>query len=58
MLRDMTLLKFDDAAASQIYTSENNETIHISQFSDDYTQPIGDPHRKLAQVLGRHTGFQ
>lgn len=63
MLRDMTLFKDDDHKAYLIYTSENNETIHISQLSDDYTQPIGEPHRILvhmvreAPVIFKQNGF-
>ncbi len=51
MLRDMTLFKDDDGKAYLIYTSENNETIHISLLSDDYTKPVGEPHRILVHMV-------
>ena len=39
--RDMTLFVDDDGNAYQIYASEENETLHISQLSDDYLSPAG-----------------
>ena len=43
MARDMTLFVDDDTqhTAYQIYSSEDNGTLHISQLSDDYTKPAG-----------------
>ena len=41
MARDMTLFVDDDAMAYQIYASEENETLQISQLSDDYLSPTG-----------------
>ena len=39
----MTLFVDDDAqhTAYQIYSSEDNGTLHISQLSDDYNKPAG-----------------
>ena len=50
-LRDMTLFRDDDGRAYLIYTSENNETLHISLLSDDYTEPVGEPHRILIHMV-------
>lgn len=41
MARDMTLFLDDDAKAYHIYSSENNETLHISLLTDDYLKPAG-----------------
>ncbi len=41
MARDMTLFVDDDGTAYQFYSSENNETMHVSQLSDDYLRPAG-----------------
>lgn len=41
MARDMTLFVDDDGTAFQIYASEENGTLHISQLSDDYLRPAG-----------------
>ncbi|MGN8071073.1 glycoside hydrolase family 43 protein [Mucilaginibacter sp. 22184] len=39
MLRDMTLFKDDDGKAYLIYSSENNNTMHVCLLSDDYLTP-------------------
>jgi hypothetical protein len=49
--RDLTLYKDDDGKAYLIYTSENNETIHIAALDDEYLRPIGEPHRILAGMV-------
>ncbi len=41
MARDMTLFVDDDGTAYQFYSSEANETMHVSQLSDDYLRPAG-----------------
>lgn len=41
MSRDMALFKDDDGTAYHIYSSENNETLYISQLTDDYLKPSG-----------------
>jgi len=41
MSRDMTLFKDDDGKAYHVYSSENNETLYISQLTDDYLKPSG-----------------
>jgi hypothetical protein len=41
MSRDMTLFKDDDGKVYHIYSSENNETMYISQLTDDYLKPSG-----------------
>jgi hypothetical protein len=41
MARDMTLFVDDDNSAYQIYSSEENGTLHISQLSADYQKPAG-----------------
>jgi hypothetical protein len=41
MARDMTLFVDDDEVAYQIYASEDNGTLQISQLSDDYLRPAG-----------------
>ncbi|MEJ7681757.1 MAG: glycoside hydrolase family 43 protein [Segetibacter sp.] len=39
MSRDMTLFKDDDNKAYLIYSSENNNTLHVCLLSDDYLSP-------------------
>ena len=39
MARDMTLFKDDDNKAYLIYSSENNNTMHVCLLSDDYLSP-------------------
>jgi beta-xylosidase len=41
MARDMTLFVDDDGKAYEIYASEKNGTLQISQLSDDYLKPAG-----------------
>ncbi len=41
MARDMNLFVDDDGTAYQIYSSEENSTLHISQLSDDYQSYSG-----------------
>lgn len=48
MSRDMTLYQDDDGKAYLITTSENNQTQHISQLSDDFLDTTGHFTRMLA----------
>ncbi|MDO4162816.1 MAG: glycoside hydrolase family 43 protein [Bacteroides sp.] len=41
MSRDQTLFVDDDGLAYHFYSSENNETLYISQLTDDYLRPSG-----------------
>jgi len=41
MSRDMTLFVDDDGTAYQFYASEENQTMHVSQLTDDYLRPSG-----------------
>ena len=41
MARDMTLFVDDDGKAYQLYSSEENSTLHISQLTDDYLSYSG-----------------
>ncbi len=41
MARDMSLFVDDDGAAYQIYSSEENGTLHLSRLSDDYLHSSG-----------------
>lgn len=41
MSRDMTLFKDDDERAYLVYTSENNNTMHVSLLTPDYLAPAG-----------------
>jgi len=47
MARDMTLFVDDDARAYQIYSSEDNATLHISLLTPDYLKPTGRYFRVL-----------
>ena len=47
MARDMTLFVDDDGKAYQFYASEENQTLHVSELTDDYLQPVG----KYARIL-------
>ena len=47
MARDMTLFVDDDARAYQIYSSEDNSTLHISLLTPDYLKPTGRYFRVL-----------
>ena len=42
MSRDMTIFVDDDNKAYQIYSSEENSTLHISQLSEDYLSHSGN----------------
>jgi beta-xylosidase len=48
MSRDMTLYQDDDGKAYLITTSENNQTQHLSQLTDDYLDTTGHFTRILA----------
>jgi beta-galactosidase len=48
MSRDMTLFEDDDRKAYLITTSENNQTQHVSQLTDDYLDTTGHYTRILA----------
>ena len=41
MSRDQTVFVDDDGKAYQLYSSENNATLYISQLTDDYLKPNG-----------------
>jgi beta-galactosidase len=41
MARDMTLFVDDDGKAYQIYSSEGNPTMHVSELTADYLRPAG-----------------
>ncbi|HMD55654.1 MAG TPA: glycoside hydrolase family 43 protein, partial [Phycisphaerae bacterium] len=62
MSRDMNLFVDDDGKAYQIYSSEENGTIQISQLTDDYLKPAGHYIRILpgqfneAPALFKHAG--
>jgi len=47
MSRDMTLFKDDDERAYLVYTSENNNTMHVSLLTKDYLSPAGNWKRIL-----------
>ena len=48
MSRDLTLFKDDDGKAYLITTSENNQTQHVSELTDDYLDTTGHYTRILA----------
>lgn len=48
MARDMTLFVDDDGTAYHIHSSENNQTLHIAQLTDDYQGFTGKYTRALA----------
>jgi hypothetical protein len=48
MSRDMTLYQDDDGKAYLITTSEDNQTQHVSQLTDDYTDTTGRYTRIMA----------
>ena len=62
MSRDMTLFVDDDQKAYQIYSSEENGTIQISELTDDYLKPAGHYIRILpgqfneAPAMFKHDG--
>jgi hypothetical protein len=41
MARDMTLFVDDDGKAYQFYAAEENQTMHVSELSEDYLRPTG-----------------
>jgi Glycosyl hydrolases family 43 len=47
MSRDMTLYKDDNGKAYQVCSSENNQTMHINELTDDYLKPTGNYKRIL-----------
>ena len=47
MSRDMTLFQEKDGTAYHVFSSENNQTMHISLLSDDYLRPSGRVIRTL-----------
>jgi hypothetical protein len=49
MSRDLTLFRDDDEKAYIIYSSENNETLHICQLTDDYLAPTDKYKRILSK---------
>jgi hypothetical protein len=62
MARDMTLFVDENGTAYQIYASEENSTLHISQLSDDYLSHAGRYARVMvsqfreAPALFKHHG--
>lgn len=62
MSRDMTLYKDDDGRAYLVYTSENNNTMHVSLLKDDYLSPAGRwkqiliGRRREAPAVFKHQG--
>jgi len=42
MARDMTLFVDDDGAAYHFYSSEDNQTMHVSKLTADYLRPAGE----------------
>jgi beta-xylosidase len=62
MARDMTLFVDDDGTAYQIYASEDNGTLQVSQLTDDYLRPAGKYVRVLpggfneAPTIFKHAG--
>ena len=60
--RDQTLFQDDDGKAYRVYSSENNDTTHISLLTDDYLKHSGkfarvfEKRRMEAQTLFKHAG--
>ncbi|WP_321996569.1 glycoside hydrolase family 43 protein [Draconibacterium orientale] len=48
MARDMTLFVDDDGTAYHIHSSENNQTLHVAQLTDDYLDFSGKYSRVLS----------
>lgn len=48
MSRDQTVFKDTDGKAYHIYSSENNEAMHVSLLTDDYLKPSGNYRRIFA----------
>lgn len=49
MARDMTIFQDDDGKAYHFYSSEENQTMHICELTDDYLSHTGNDHRILVQ---------
>ncbi|WP_345255362.1 glycoside hydrolase family 43 protein [Flaviaesturariibacter amylovorans] len=47
MSRDMTLFVDDDGTAYHVASSEDNQTLHVSRLTEDYTGFTGEYHRIL-----------
>jgi hypothetical protein len=62
MSRDMTLFKDDDGKAYLVYTSEDNNTMHVSLLKDDYLSTAGKwkriliEQRREAPAVFKHQG--
>lgn len=62
MSRDMTLFKDTDGKAYHIFSSENNEVMHVAQLTGDYLKPTGLETRifigksREAPALFKHKG--
>jgi beta-xylosidase len=54
MLRDMTLFKDDDGKAYLIYSSENNNTMHVCLLSNDYLTPT-KTYTRILENKGRES---
>jgi hypothetical protein len=50
MARDMTVFKDDDNKAYLIFSSENNQTMHVCLLSDDYLSPTKTESRILVNM--------
>ena len=49
MARDMTIFQDDDGKAYHFYSSEENQTMHICELTDDYLSHTTNDHRILVQ---------
>ena len=62
MARDLTVFKDDDEKAYLVYSSENNETLHICLLSDDFLSPsenfirILPKEKREAPAVFKHLG--
>ena len=50
MSRDQTVVVDDDGKAYQFYSSEHNQTMYISELTDDYLQPTGNYVRRFVDM--------
>ena len=50
MSRDQTVFVDDDGKAYQFYSSEHNQTMYISELTDDYLQPTGNYVRRFVDM--------
>lgn len=50
MSRDQTVFVDDDGSAYHIFSSENNQTLHIAELTDDYLLPTG---RETRNFIGK-----